>query len=40
MWFINLNRPLMLRILAVIVGQFLAATGAGILKVVTGSDVD
>ena len=32
MVFINLNRPLMLRIFFVIVGQFLAATGAGIIK--------
>lgn len=32
MVFINLNRPLMLRIILVIVGQFLAATGAGIIK--------
>ncbi|MDA8532005.1 hypothetical protein N9K45_00095 [bacterium] len=32
MWFINLNRPLMVRIILVIVGQFFAATGAGIIK--------
>ena len=38
MWFINLNRLLMVRIILVIVGQFLAATGAGIIKWLYAAD--